>query len=93
MVQNGVVVLHEVSQGIKGNWNLCFQYCLYECENEAEKNGYRFIWRRPDGSLHGTSGETCILSVSDILQLTSKALAEGWGHFNCDSSGYENIER
>jgi hypothetical protein len=93
MVQNRVVILHETSQGVKGNWNLCFQYCLYEYEDETEQNVYRFIWRGPDGSLQGSSGETCIPSVSDILELTSKALAEGWGHFNCDSSGYENIDK
>ena len=84
MSQCRVEVLKEVSQGIENDWNLCFQYCRYEFEDGTEENGYRFIWRRPNKSLQGAMGQARIPSIADILTLTSKAMAEGWGHYNCD---------
>lgn len=92
MAQSRVVVLNETSQGIQYNWNLCFQYCRYEYGDGTEQNGYRFIWRRPNGNLQGARGQARIPSVADMLELTSKAMSEGWGHHNCDSSAYENTE-
>ena len=44
-----------------------------------EDNGYRFIWRRPDGTLQGARGQARIPSIANILELTAKALKAGWG--------------
>lgn len=43
----------EVRLGKPKEWQLCFQWCeyIYEDEDDTSEFGYRFIWRRPDGSL------------------------------------------
>lgn len=92
MAQSRVVVLNEVCKGEQGEWVLCFQFCRYEYGNGTEQNGYRFIWRRPNGNLQGARGQARIPSVADMLELTSKAMAEGWGNHICDAKGYENLE-
>jgi hypothetical protein len=91
MAQAGVVVINETKLGKPGEWNLCFQYCRYEYgdDDNTEENGYRFIWRKPDGSLQGARGQARIPSISDIQYLTGKALAEGWGHYNNGNLGFE----
>lgn len=90
MSQTRVVVLHEVKLGKPNDWNLCFQYCRYEYgdEDTPEQNGYRFIWRRKDGSLQGARGQARIPSVSDIQYLVGKAMEEGWGHYNDGNLGF-----
>jgi hypothetical protein len=92
MAQARVVVLNEVKTGEANEWNLCFQYCRYEYGDGTEENGYRFIWRRPNGNLQGARGQARIPSVSDILSLTSKALSEGWGHHTSTRSGHDYSE-
>ena len=92
MAQGRVVVLNETKLGNPGEWTLCFQYCRYEYGDGNEENGYRFIWRRPNGNLQGARGQARIPSLSNMMILTSRALAEGWGHHNCDSSGYDYDE-
>lgn len=89
MAQSRVVVLNETKIGEPNEWNLCFQYCRYEYGDGTEENGYRFIWRRPNGNLQGARGQARIPSISDILLLTSKAMAEGWGSHNCGSKGFD----
>ena len=91
MAQARVVVLNETKIGSPNNWNLCFQYCRYEYgdEKSTKENGYRFIWRRPDGSLQGARGQARIPSVSDMMCLVGKALAEGWGHHNEGNIGFD----
>lgn len=92
MSQSRVVVLNEVRKGTEGDWTLCFQYCRYEYGDGEEQSGYRFIWRRPNGHLQGARGQARIPSVSDILELTSIAIREGWGNYNDDFIGYEISE-
>lgn len=82
MAQARVVILHETKLGKPDDWNLCFQYCRYEYADHTQENGYRFIWRRPDGSLQGARGQARIPSLADIQHLTAKALAAGWGNYN-----------
>lgn len=89
MAQAKVVVLNEAKKGVEGDWILCFQYCRYEYGDGVEENGYRFIWRRPNGNLQAARGQARIPSISDILELTSVAIKEGWGHYNCNTGGYE----
>lgn len=92
MAQARVVVLNEATIGTPEDWMLCFQYCRYEYGDGNEENGYRFIWRRPNGNLQGARGQARIPSISDINLLTSKALAEGWGHHNCGNKGFDSEE-
>lgn len=92
MAQTRVVVLNEttLSECTEGNWSLWFQYCRYEYGDNTEQNGYRFIWKRPDGSLQAARGQARIPSISELLRLTSKAIEEGWGHHKGDVIGFED---
>ncbi len=93
MAQGRVIILEEARIGSAGEWNLCFQYCRYEYgdEKNTEENGYRFIWRRPDGTLQGARGQARIPSVSDMLYLVGKSMREGWGHHNNGNLGYDSM--
>ena len=79
MAQGRVVVLNEVRTGKENKWQLCFQYCRYEYGDNTEENGYRFIWRRPDGTMQAARGQARIPSIADIQFLTGKAISQGWG--------------
>lgn len=89
MSKSRVIVLNEVTKGTEGNWILCFQYCKYEYGDGTNQNGYRFIWRRPNGNLQGARGQARIPSIADILELTSRAIRDGWGNHTDDPIGYE----
>lgn len=73
-----VTILKEVSNGSKGNWVLCFQWCQYNYDDGHTENGYRFIWRRPDGTLQAARGQARIPSLKDIHELTFLAAKDGW---------------
>lgn len=70
-------------------WVLCFQWGRYDYGDGAEaQRGYRFIWRRPDGSLQAARGQARIPSLDDIRILTNMATEAGWGHHNGDEIGH-----
>ena len=92
MAQARVVVLNEARKGMAGEWNRCCRDCRDEYGGGNEQNGYRFIWRRPNGNLQAARGQARIPSLADIQILTSIALSEGWGHHNCDTIGFEDGE-
>lgn len=73
-----VEIINEVKQHDGAGWCLCFQYCTYKYDDGNEENGYRFIWRRPDGTLLTARGQARIPSLADIQELTAKAIREGW---------------
>lgn len=74
---------NEVSKSYESGWILCFQYCKYCYDGDIEPEyGYRFIWRRPGGTLQAARGQARIPNVSDILYLISKAIEEGWANNN-----------
>jgi hypothetical protein len=60
-----------------GGWVLCFQRCTFHLDNKDEL-GYRFIWRRPDGSLQAARGQARIPDAKVLCDLTDAAKAEGW---------------
>lgn len=74
-----VDILKEVENGTRGSWSLCFQWCRYKY-NDGSPNelGYRFIWRRPDGSLQAARGQARIPSFADMNELIEKAAKAGW---------------
>lgn len=39
-----------------GEWTLCFQKVTYHYDDGSTQDGFRFIWRRPDGSLQAARG-------------------------------------
>jgi len=92
MAQARVVIINEVKKNQSDEWTLCFQWCRYEYSNGQEENGYRFIWRKPNGNLQGARGQARIPSIADILELSSMAIRDGWGNYFGPSVGHGNSE-
>ena len=77
-----IQVINEASTNYGENaWNLCFQWCLYVYEGGTSENGYRFIWRRPGGSLQPARGQARIPSINVLERLVNVAKEEGWGDY------------
>jgi hypothetical protein len=73
-----VKILNEVKEDAnQGEWTLCFQHVHYMDQNN--RVGYRFIWRRPDGSLQAARGQARLPSIDRAKKLMDKACADGWG--------------
>lgn len=70
----------EVRLGKPNDWQLCFQWCeyIYENEDDERQMGYRFIWRRPNGSLQAARGQARIPSLADMNKLLKLAEEAGW---------------
>lgn len=74
-----VRIIREVTNGVSKEWRLCFQWCEYIFEEEDYvEYGYRFIWRRPDGTLQAARGQARIHRLKDMHQLLALAANEGW---------------
>ena len=85
MASASVKVLNEVSRAIgNGEWKLFFQWCEYKYDDGSLEKGYRFIWKRPDGSLQAARGQARIPSAAIALELMSEAMHQGWGHYTGD---------
>lgn len=83
-----VQVINEVMTGdpkVTNQWELCLQWCLYVYDDGSSENGYRFIWRRPDGSLQPARGQARIPSLRQAMELMEMAKSEGWGDYDADS--------
>ena len=74
-----VQVVREVDPGPPDDWRLCFQQCRYIYDDGGLEEGYRFIWRRDDGTLQPARGQARIPSISDAERLIAQARREGWG--------------
>lgn len=60
-------------------WRLCFQRVTYEYKDGSRpQNGYRFIWRRPNGKLQAARGQARIPSPRVLRGLLDMATNEGW---------------
>ena len=75
-----VQVINEVVNGDPNDWRLCFQWCRYIYGNGEMQEGYRFIWRRPSGSLQAARGQARIPSINIARELIEAAEAAGWGN-------------
>ena len=76
---NDVTVHEEVRVGADDRWQLCFQWCTYTFDDgSSDLEGYRFIWRRPDGSLQAARGQARIPSIADLHELLYLAARAGW---------------
>lgn len=64
-----------------GKWVLCLQWCRYLYDDGNMEHGYRFIWRRPNGSLQPARGQARIVSLKDAEKLMEMARNEGWGDY------------
>ena len=61
------------------SWVLCLHWCRYIYDDGTMETGFRFIWRRPDGSLQAARGQARIPSLDMALELMEKAREQGWG--------------
>ena len=61
-----------------GGWVLCFQRCTYHYDDATLQTGYRFIWRRPDGTLQAARGQARIPDAAALQELVAAATREGW---------------
>ena len=84
MARVRVQVLNEVGDDpkITGKWELQFQWCRYIYDDGSMEYGYRFIWRRLNGSLQAARGQAQLPSVQTIYDLIERAKAEGWGDYD-----------
>lgn len=73
-----VKILHEVNDGTEEDWSLCFQSCTYHYDDGKTSDGFRFIWRRPDGSLQPARGQARIPDSESLYDLLDQAKAAGW---------------
>lgn len=74
-----VEIISEVPQVRKpDNWNLCFQKVTYHYDDGEEEDGYRFIWRRPNGKLQAARGQARIESLGQMEDLIVQAKSEGF---------------
>lgn len=74
-----ITVLREVSVvvGDEG-WRMCLQWARWVYTTGQVEHGYRFIWRRPDGSMHATRGQARLPSLIAIQMLVDVARQAGW---------------
>ena len=59
-----------------GEWTLCFQKVSYHYDDGSTQDGFRFIWRRPDGSLQAARGQARIESYEQMIALINQAKKE-----------------
>lgn len=76
---NRVVVLKEVTLDPPNDWRLCLQWVRYVYDDGDMEEGYRFIYRRPDGSLQAARGQARIPNLDRARELMAQAEAQGWG--------------
>jgi hypothetical protein len=88
MPQTRVIVLNSTEKDMGGDWTLCFQYCRYQFADH-EQEGYRFIWKTPQGRLQPARGQARIPSIAVALELIAQAMHSGWGNKNGDRAGFE----
>ena len=74
-----VEIHDEVSEPpVGGGWTLWFQRVTYHYDDGSTEEGYRFIWRRPDGSLQAARGQARIPDAATHDRLIRKATSQGW---------------
>lgn len=55
-----VQVINEIAYDeskVGNDWVLCLQWCRYIYDDGTMQMGFRFIWRRPDGTLQAARGK------------------------------------
>jgi len=60
---------------------LCLQWGRYIYDDGELEEGYRFIWRRSDGSLQAARGQARIPSLRIARILMEVAEEQGWGSY------------
>jgi hypothetical protein len=66
------------TDGWAGGWVLCFQWCTFNFANSEPLDGYRFIWRKPNGKLYPALGQARLPTAQNIMELLRLASEGGW---------------
>ena len=61
-----------------GEWTLCFQKVTYHYDDGSTQDGFRFIWRRLDGSLQAARGQARIETYEQMMGLIEQAKQAGF---------------
>ena len=61
-----------------GEWTLYFQKVTYHYDDGSTQDGFRFIWRRPDGSLQAARGQARIETYEQMMELIEQAKQSGF---------------
>ena len=79
MAKNYVEIKAEVPQRQESDdwWTLHFQKVVYHYEHDEPEEGFRFIWRRPNGSLQAARGQARIPGRKELMDLIDQADKEG----------------
>jgi hypothetical protein len=87
MAKNGtrVQILNEIDPGPPNEWRVCFHRVRYIFADGDLAEGYRFMWRLPNGNLQAARGQARIPSLRMARYLMTQAEKEGWGHFDADN--------
>ena len=59
------------------DWTLHFQKVVYHYDNGNSEEGFRFIWRRPNGFLQAARGQARIPGRQELMDLIAQADKEG----------------
>lgn len=79
-VQARVMVLKSTEKAFPNDWKLCFQWCTYFYSDGGQQTGYRFIYKRPDGTLQAARGQARLPNMEIIHEMLEQAKREGWGY-------------
>jgi len=72
------IIENEVTNHLEDGWKLYFQYGTYVYDKNNSEQGFRFIWRDPEGKLQPARGQARIPSKKDIFELLALASKEKW---------------
>ena len=79
MARANVDIRQEVSTLLGSGWTLCLQWAQYNYDDGSPSQmGYRFIYRRPNGSLQAAMGQARVPSAAVMFDLIHKATEAGW---------------
>lgn len=79
MASARVHIHDEVRDHAADDWELCFQRVTFKYDDSSPaQDGYRFIWRRPNGTLQAARGQARIPDAATHDRLIQAAKSEGW---------------
>jgi hypothetical protein len=82
-----VAVLNEVTLDQDEGAKLHLQRVRYMYDDGSTEDGFRFIWRRADGSLQGARGQARLPDLQHAKELIREAERQGWGRYTLGDDG------
>lgn len=71
------VVLHEDCHAPVDGYTLCLQRCRYTHNGEPQRDGYRFVWKTPDGTPIDADTQAIIPSLTVLMDLAEATKQRG----------------